>query len=318
MSQQRTALVYGGSGFIGSRLVAALAKDGWRVRVAGRNVHKARAARVFGEVGQIAAFRAPLQDEEKVRAVLSGVDLVINCVGILSEFGRQSFSAVQRDGAIRLARLAADEGANDFIQISSLAADVDSSSAYARTKAEAEVGILSYVPRATILQPSLVFGPEDQFFNRFAGMARLSPLLPVIGSGDTRFQPVYVGDVVAAAMAALKLDATKGQKFALGGPEIYTFKELLSFVIRTIRRRRGLIHIPESIAAFMAMLTDWAPGAPLTSDQLILLKDDTVVGEGQKSLVDLGIEPRSIESLVPAYLAQYRPGGRFETEFVKA
>ena len=315
MTEQKTALVYGGSGFIGGRIVAALAREGWRVRVASRNVHRARGARIFGEVGQVAAFRAPLQDAVRVRAVLKDASLVVNCVGILAEFGRQSFDAVQRDGAIRLARLAAEEGVPDFIHVSSLAADLTSPSAYARTKAEAEAGVLSYLPRATVLQPSLVFGPEDQFFNRFASMARLSPFLPVVGAGTCRFQPVYVGDVVAAAMAALASEAAKGQTFALGGPSVYTFKELLTFTIATIRRRRRLMHLPESLAAFMAMLTDWLPGAPLTSDQLILLKFDTVVRQGQKGLADLGLEPRSIESLVPAYLAQYRPGGRFETEF---
>lgn len=314
MAQQKTAVVFGGSGFIGTRIVAALAKDGWRVRVASRNVTKARSARLFGEVGQIAAFRAPLQDKESVKAVLRGADLVINCVGILAEFGQQSFAAVQSEGAIRLARLAAEADVGDFVHISSIAADVNSPSAYARTKAEAEAGVLSYIPQATILRPSLVFGPEDGFFCRFAGMARLSPFLPVIGTGKSTFQPVYVGDVVAAVMAVLDTAAAKGQVYALGGPSTYSFKELMAFTVQCIRRRRALIHIPEPLAAFAAMLTGWIPGAPLTSDQLLLLQEDSVVTSGQKTLQDLGISPRSIEAMVPEYLSSYRPGGRFEIE----
>jgi len=313
---QRTALVYGGSGFIGTRVVSALTKAGWRVRIASRNVTQARQSRVAGEVGQVVAMRAPLQDEAKVRAVLGGVDLVVNSVGILGEFGRQTFASVQSEGAIRLARLAAEAGVQDFVHISSLASDLTSASAYARTKAEAEAGVLSYRPQASILRPSLVFGPEDSFFNRFAGMARLSPVLPVIGDGQSKFQPVYAEDVAAAVMACITRPEAKGATYELGGPGVYTFKELMDFIITQIRRRRRVVHMPESLAAFMAMMTGWLPGAPLTSDQLILLKEDTVVREGAKTLADLGIRAQSIESLVPIYLAQFRPGGRFETEVV--
>ena len=318
MTQQKTALVYGGSGFIGTPIVGALARQGWRVRVASRNVTAARGARVFGEVGQVATFRAPLQDEARVRAVLQGVDLVVNCVGTFTESGPQGFDAVQRDGAIRLARLASDAGVSDFIHISTLAADPHSASGYARSKAEAEVGILSYMPQATILRPSLVFGPDDQFFNRFAAMARLSPVLPIIGSGETKFQPVHVGDLVSAVMAALGSDAAKGQIYAIGGAGVYSFKELMAFTITAIRRRRSLIHVPETLASFMAMLTGWLPGAPLASDQLLLLKVDTIVEEGMKTLADLGIQAQSIETIVPSYLEQYRPGGRFEIEYRQA
>lgn len=317
MAHPKTALVLGGSGFIGNRIVAALAKAGWRVRVGTRDVNRARQARVFGEVGQVMTVRAPIQDERLVRAALSGVDLVVNCVGILREFGSQSFEAVQGDGAIRLARLSADLGVKDFIQISSIASDENSDSDYAKSKAAAEVGILSYMPEATVLRPSLVFGPEDQFFNRFAGMARLSPVLPVIGDGTAKFQPVYVEDVVAAVMAALDQSAARGQIFELGGPSIYSFKELMAYTVGCIRRRRPLVHIPESLAAFGAMLTGWLPFAPLTSDQLVLLKEDTVVAAGAKTLEDLGISPTALEAIVPAYLEQYRPGGRFETEVIQ-
>ncbi len=318
MASGKTAFVLGGSGFIGTRIVGALAQAGWRVRVGVRNVSKARQARVFGEVGQVMVMRTPIQDQARITAALQGVDLVVNCVGILSEFGQQRFDTVQADGAIRLARLASEAGVQDFVQISSLAADLNSASSYARTKAEAEAGILSYMPQATILRPSLVFGPEDQFFNRFAGMARLSPFLPLVGAGETKFQPVYVGDVVEAVMASLDQASAKGQIFALGGPQVYTFRELLDYTIKVIRRRRWIVSMPESLASFMAMLTGWLPGAPLTSDQLILLKDDTILQDGDKTLADLGIEARTIESLVPAYLEQYRPGGRFEMEVVQA
>ena len=313
----KTAFVLGGSGFIGLRLVEALAKANWRVRVGVRNLAKARPARVFGEVGQVLTLRTPIQDETRLRAAVQGVDLVVNCVGILSEFGQQSFESVQSDGAIRLARLAAKAGVQDFVQISSLAADINSASNYARTKAEAEAGILSYMPQATILRPSLVFGAEDQFFNRFASMARLSPFLPLVGAGATKFQPVYVGDVVAAILASLERPEAKGQVFALCGPQVYSFRELLDYTLKTIRRRRWLVSLPESLASFIALLTGWLPGAPLTSDQLILLKEDTVLQKGDKNLADLGIEAHSLESLVPAYLEQYRPGGRFGTRVVR-
>lgn len=317
MAHMKTAFVLGGSGFIGSRIVGALAQAGWRVRVGVRNVSKARQTRVFGEVGQVMVMRTPIQDQARISVALQGVDLVVNCVGTWDEHGRQSFDVVQSDGAIRLARLAAEAGVKDFVQISSLSADLTSASGYARTKAEAEAGILSYMPMATILRPSLVFGPEDNFFNRFAGMARLSPFLPLIGSGETKFQPVYVGDLVAALMASLDRADAKGQIYALGGPRTYSFRELLDYTIKTIRRRRWVVSMPESLASFMAMLTGWLPGAPITSDQLTLLKSDNVVEAGEKTLADLGVEARSLESLVPAYLEQYRPGGRFGMEVVR-
>ena len=296
----QTALVLGGSGFVGRHMTEALLAKGWQVRVGVRNVAKARAQ--FYDKAGLEVIAAPIQDQSAVEAAVHGVGLVVNCVGILSEFGAQSFDVVQCHGAISLVKTAAMSGVETFVQISSLASDPMSESHYARTKGEAEVGILAAFPTALILRPSLVFGPGDGFFQRFAHMSRLSPFLPVIGDGQTKFQPIYVQDLAKALIAALEKPETRGKIYELGGPSIYTFRALIDYIIKIIPRRRFVMSLPIPLAKLMAISTAWMPGAPITKDQLRLLKFDTIVDEYALSLRDLGVEATPLETIVPSYI----------------
>jgi NADH dehydrogenase len=265
-----------------------------------------------GLVGQIAFVNATIDDEQILPAFLAGSNAVVNCVGILAESGRQTFERVHYLGPARLARLAREAGVERLVHISAIGADPRSRSAYARSKAQGEAAVRDAFPTATILRPSIVFGPEDQFFNRFAAIAMISPVLPVIGGGRTRFQPVYVGDVADAVLKCLEEPATAGRTYELGGPKIYSFRELIELLLGEIRRKRLLIDLPFGAAAFQARLMSVLPSPPLTPDQVELLRSDNVVSSGALTLAALGITPTAVEAILPTYLDRFRRGGWYE------
>jgi len=251
-------------------------------------------------------------DEAFVAASMDGADLVVNLVGILAEGGKQRFDTLQHQGAGRIARLAAAAGAEHFVQFSAIGADGASTSLYAKSKADGEQAVRAAFPTAIILRPSIVFGPEDQFFNRFARMTRLSPFLPLIGGGETKFQPVYVGDVANAVLAALDRPEAAGQTYELGGPRIYSFAELMRLMLREIDRPTfPLISIPFGLASFQAAILEHLPGKLLTRDQVMMLKRDNVVSPGARTIEDLGITPTAPEVVLQSYLERFRTGGRF-------
>jgi NADH dehydrogenase len=307
----RLVTVFGGSGFIGRHLVQRLAQRGWLVRVAVRHPRQAQFLKPLGDVGQITPVPAALQDEASLRAAVAGADAVVNLVGLLYEKGRQSFDKVHVEGARMAAEAARAAGARDFVQISAIGAAADAEADYARSKAAGEAAVRKVFPDAVVMRPSIVFGPEDGFFNRFAVMARLSPALPLIGGGHTRFQPVYVGDVAAAIATALDTLACRGQTYELGGPQVYSFKELMELLLAAIGRRRLLLPLPFALAELQGAVLELLPVPPLTRDQVRLLRHDNVVTAGAPGLAELGITPTSVEVIIPTYLKRYRPGGRF-------
>lgn len=307
----KVATIFGGSGFIGRHIVRRLAKRGWRLRIAVRHPSKAQFLKPLGDVGQIAPIRCDIAEEASIATALAGTDYVINLVGILAEGGGQSFEALHATAPGRIARLAKEAGATRMVQISAIGASADSPSTYARTKAAGEAAVREGFPEASILRPSVVFGPEDSFFNMFAEMTRTSPFLPLIGGGETRFQPVFVGDVAEAVTACLDRPETQGQVYELGGPRIYTFKELMELLLKTIGRKRALLPIPWGMAEIQARVFECLPKPPLTRDQVTQLKSDNVVQPGAKTLADLGIEPMAAEGIIPTYLERFRRGGRF-------
>ena len=306
--------VIGGSGFIGRHVVAALAAAGWRVRVICRRPDLAQFLQPLGAPGQIAFAQGNVRDAASVRRAAEGSVAVLNLVGILAEHGKQTFEAVHVKGAAAAAQAAQEARARTFIHVSAIGADPSSPSAYGRTKAKGEQEVRRIFPKAAILRPSIVVGPEDEFFNRFAAMARLSPVLPLIG-GNTRFQPVYVGDIARAVVRLVETGAHQGRIFELGGPEIFTFRELMRFMLRVIRRRRLLLPIPFPVARAMAWPAQFLPGAPITPDQVRMLERDNVVskaalGDG-RTFAGLDIEPEGIEAVTPPYLSRYAPAGQF-------
>ena len=311
MRSRRTA-VLGGAGFIGRYVVQRLAARGDVVVVGGRHAENAKFLMTAGLVGQIAFVNATIDDEQVLPAFLAGSNAVVNCVGILAESGRQTFERVHYLGPARLARLAREAGVERLVHISAIGADPRSRSAYARSKAQGEAAVRDAFPTATILRPSIVFGPEDQFFNRFAAIAMISPVLPVIGGGRTRFQPVYVGDVADAVLKCLEEPATAGRTYELGGPKIYSFRELIELLLGEIRRKRLLIDLPFGAAAFQARLMSVLPSPPLTPDQVELLRSDNVVSSGALTLATLGITPTAVEAILPTYLDRFRRGGWYE------
>ncbi|MGE0046416.1 MAG: complex I NDUFA9 subunit family protein [Hyphomonadaceae bacterium] len=319
-------VVFGGSGFIGKQVVRTLAKRGKRVRVPMRRPHLGAELRVLGDVGQIQLVQANVRYPESIARALEGATGAVNCIGLLSESGPQTFSAVQAEGAAAIAREAAAKGITRLVQVSAIGADARSPSRYARTKADAEEAVRQAVPSAAIVRPSIVFGPEDTFFNRFADMAKFAPALPLIGGGKTKFQPIYVQDAAEAIANALDLESARGRVFEIGGPRVYTFKELLQFTLRESARRRPLIPLPFFMAQPMGMLLDWTfkliPffDAPLTGDQVLMLKRDSVVAaQGVGTIADLGVsELESVEAIVPGYLWRFRPHGQFEAREAKA
>lgn len=312
----RRITVLGGAGFIGRYVVKRLAQHGAVVTVASRHASEALFLTTMGDVGQIALVDAGLADEAALAAALAGADAVVCAVGILYERGKQRFEAVHHQGPARLARLAAAAGARQFVHISAIGADPASPSAYGRSKAAGEQAVKAAFPTATILRPSLVFGPEDDFFNRFAAMARVSPALPLIGGGATRFQPVYVGDVADAVEAALDKAEAGGCTYELGGPKVYTFRELMVLLLAEIGRKRSLMNLPFGLAALEAAVLEWLPKPPLTRDQVRSLQRDNVVAPDALGLADLGLTPTSLELVLPTYLDRFRRHGRYAHQIV--
>lgn len=313
----RLVTIYGGSGFVGRYIARRMAKAGWRVRVAVRRPNEAIFVRPYGVVGQVEPVFCNIRDDRSVADVMHGADAVVNCVGVLAEIGKNTFDAVQSDGAERIARIAAEQGVSRMVQISAIGADLQSNSDYARTKAEGEAAVLKHMPKATILRPSIIFGPEDEFFNRFAGMTRLSPVLPVVGA-DTRFQPVYVDDVAQAAV--LGVTGTASGVYELGGPVTLNFRELMNLMLTVIRRRRLVLNIPFWSAYLMALGFDTLQflsaglvrNGMITRDQVRNLRRDNVVSEGTKGFADLGISPVAMASVLPEYLWRFRPSGQYD------
>ena len=307
MTQRSVATVFGGSGFIGHYVVKRLAAAGHVVRVAGRNVEKAKNLMTAGRVGQVVPLYVSLGNEATVQRAVEGADVVVNLVGILAERRDGDFHRLQAQGAGRIAAAAAAAGVTRMAQISAIGADNGSASRYARSKAEGEAAVRAAMPGAAILRPSLVFGAEDKFFNRFGAMAMTLPVMPVI-HGGTRFQPVYVADVADAVVAALGA-GWAGKTFELGGPRIYTFRELLSYILHETRRDRPLWNVPAGLARLQARLGEFVPGKPFTRDQLLLLARDNLADPALPGLAHLGITPTPVELVVPGYLDRYRPGG---------
>lgn len=312
----KLAVIFGGSGFVGRYIARRLAADGWRLRVAVRNPNEAGFVRPYGAVGQVEPVACNIRDEASVARALTGAEVAINCVGLLEETGKNTFDAVQEDGAERIARLAAAEGVARLVHISAIGADADSDSAYARTKAAGEAAVLRHMPQAVILRPSIIFGPEDEFFNRFGGMARNAPVVPVIGA-NTRFQPVYVDDVAQAATLATEGKAPAGV-YELGGPEVATFRELMEQMLHTIRRRRLILGLPFWVGSLMGSafglgkkLSLGLLPAPITTDQVANLRHDNVVSGTHPGFADLGIEPVAMEAILPDYLWRFRPSGQY-------
>ena len=322
MQTSKLAVVFGASGFVGRYAVRALTRSGWRVRAVTRRPFQAAHLQVAGLPGQVEIVRGNLRVPGSVEAALVGADAVVNLVGILAEGGKQTFDAIQARGAGDLARAASEAGIERFVHVSAIGADERSASGYARTKGAGERLVAENVPGAVILRPSIVFGIEDEFFNRFARMARFSPALPLIGGGRTRFQPVYVGDVAAAVVAGLDEPKHRGRTFELGGPEVRTFKELMQLMLRLTGQRRALVPLPFPVAGLMGKGGEVAGKLPfvtppLTADQVELLKRDNVASEGPEAvgtLGNLGVTPHTLDAVLPTYLYRYRRHGQFSPE----
>lgn len=310
--------IYGGSGFVGRYIARRMAQAGWRVRVAVRRPNEALFVRPYGVVGQVEPVLCNIRDDASVAAAMDGADAVVNCVGILAPEGKNTFEPVQLQGAARIARIAAEKGIARMVHVSAIGADAASASDYARTKALGEAEVLRHMPDAVILRPSIVFGPEDGFFNRFASMARFGPILPVVG-GATKFQPVYVEDVAAAAVKGV-LGETAPGIYELGGPEVKTFRALMQQMLTVIHRRRLILGVPFPIAGLMGFVLDTAQAVTvglfhngiLTRDQVRNLKRDNVVTGQTRTFADLGIEPTALDSVLSSYLWRFRPTGQYD------
>jgi NADH dehydrogenase len=306
-----TIVVFGGGGFIGRHLVRRLAKTGATIRVPSRHVSRLGFLRTAGVVGQIVPEMMSTFDNAELAGAIDGADQVVNLIGILTENRKGGFDRIHADLPARIAAVASAAGATRLVQVSAIGASADSASSYARSKAAGEAAVRERFPAATIIRPSIVFGPEDQFFNRFAAMAGMSPALPLIGGGTTRFQPVYVGDVADAIMAALNRPEAAGAVYELGGPTVYTFKELMELLLKEIGLKRLLVPIPWGIAQMQAGIAENVPGKPLTRDQVELLRHDNVVSGTLPGLTELGIQPTAAELILPTFLDRFRKGGRF-------
>ena len=310
--------IFGGSGFVGRYITRRLARDGWRIRVAVRRPNEALFVRTYGAPGQVEPIFANVRDEDMVRTAVAGADAVVNCVGILNETGRQTFEDIHTRAAGTIARAAADAGATTLVSLSSIGADAGSDSTYARTKAAGEAEIRAAFPDAVILRPSLIFGPEDKFFNRFAALAKYTLVLPVVGA-SCRFQPVFVDDVAAAAVRAVDGLAQPGV-YELGGPEVVTFRGLITRMLKIIRRPALVISWPFWIARinawffdlFQSMSMGLFTNKILTRDQVRQLRHDNIVAPGAKGFADLGLQPTPMEAELEAYLYCYRPAGQYQ------
>ncbi len=315
LDSSRLVTVYGGSGFVGRHVVQALARTGCRIRVAVRRPDLAGHLQPLGGVGQIHAVQANLRFPESVAQAAEGADALVNLVGILFESGKQSFSSVQAEGPRWIAQAAKAVDAQALVNVSAIGADAHSLSHYAKSKAAGEAHVLKSFPEAVILRPSIVFGPEDEFFNRFAALARMAPVLPLIGGGKTRFQPVFVGDVAKAVLASIQGGAMPGRTYELGGPEILNFKEVLQRILHYCGRRKLLVPVPFWLAYTKAAFLQLLPSPLLTMDQVRLLESDNVVSVSAKTsrrtLEGLGIDPVPVDAIVPAYLERFRARGEF-------
>ena len=306
--------IVGGGGFVGRYVVETLAATGVRMRVVSRNPESAQFLKPLGGLGQIQLTRGDVRSADSMARAFDGATAGVNLVGILAETGNQRFEAVQAKGAGNVARAAAAAGVAAFVQMSAIGADAASPAGYARTKAGGEAAVRAVLPHATILRPSIIFGREDQFINRFAALANALPVIPVI-AGATRFQPVYVLDVARAVCAALADPAAHGGRtYALGGPEAMSFRAILRWIATEIRSKKPLVEVPDAVAALMARVGSFVPGAPMTWDQWQMLQRDTVVEPGDLGLADLGIAATPLGSIAPAYLERYRSGGRFHRD----
>jgi len=306
-SERRIATVFGGSGFLGRHVVRRLAAEGYIVRVAVRDTEGAKFLRPMGDIGQVVLLHAPVDSEADATRAIAGAGLVVNLTGILTESRKGDFTRVHAEGAGRLARLSAAAGVATFIHVSALGADAASPSAYARSKAAGEAAVKAAFPGAVILRPSIIFGAEDQFFNRFAAMAVTYPIIPIV-HGGTKIQPVYVDDVAAAVLAVLAPEA-RGQTFELGGPLVETFRHLIALTLRYTGRKRRILDLPVPLARFQAFFLERLPGKLLTGDQISLLAADNTVSPGAPGLVELGITPTAMDLVWPSYLDRYRPAG---------
>ncbi|MDQ2104014.1 complex I NDUFA9 subunit family protein [Azospirillum isscasi] len=308
--------VFGGSGFVGRHLIRRLAKTGAIVRVVSRHPNQANFLKTAGSVGQIVPMAADVKDDRSVARAIQGADTVINLIGTLYERGAWSFQTVHVDAAARIARIAKASGVQRLVHVSAIGADAKAPAAYAKSKAAGEQAVRDAFPGATIIRPSIVFGPEDGIFNKFAAMAQVSPALPLIG-GATRFQPVYVGDLADAIAAAATLDSAVGRTYELGGPRVYTFKELMQLMLQEIRRKRLLVPVPWSVAEKLGGLLEKVPpivAPPLTRDQVEMLKTDNVAAPGALGFKDLGIAHlSSCEVVLPTYLSRFIVGGKSNT-----
>ncbi|WP_460273039.1 complex I NDUFA9 subunit family protein [Celeribacter sp. ULVN23_4] len=309
--------IYGGAGFVGRYIARRMAKEGWRVRVAVRRPNESLHVKPYGAVGQVEPVFCNIRDDASVRAAMAGADAVVNCVGVLTERGKNSFAAVQEEGAGRIARIAAEEGIGQLVQLSALGADAKSASKYSRTKAAGEAKVLEAFPNAIILRPSVIFGTEDQFFNRFGKMAEKNAVLPLVG-GNTKFQPVYVDDVAQAAVKGVLGEAEPGI-YELGGPDVDTLKGLMGDMLKVIHRNRPIVNLPFWVGSLMATGFSVLQGVTLglfhngvlTRDQVANLKVDNVVSDDAKSFADLGIKPTALQAVLPDYMWVYRDGGQY-------
>jgi NADH dehydrogenase len=311
---QNLVTVFGGSGFVGAQVVRQLAKAGWRVRVAVRNPAAAYEMRLAGDVGQIDIVQANIRNEASLRRALKGATAAVNLVGVLRETGRQGFQAVHAMGAQKVAEAARAEGVSRLVQVSALGADDHSPSKYARSKAEGEAAARAVFADAVIVRPSIVFGEGDGFFTRFAAMAQISPVLPLVGGGHTRFQPVFVGDVAKAIAVVTGAPDAAGKTYELGGPGVFTFRELMALILAEIGKRRLLAPVPWPVAGLLGAAGDMAGmfiAPPITADQVKLLRADNVASGACPGLAELGITPTTLESVLPAYLYIYRKGGQY-------
>jgi uncharacterized protein YbjT (DUF2867 family) len=323
---ERTVTIFGASGFIGRHVVRRLAECGAQIRAATRDLEQALFLKPMGDVGQIAPVQANIRDDASVRAAIGRSDAVVNLVGILYESGRQTFKSVHAEGARRVAEAAREAGVSRLVHVSALGAAEQSPSKYARSKAQGEAAVRAGFADAVILRPGVVFGPQDDFFNRFADMTRWSPSLPVFGcplprirdgsldlygDGGTRFQPVYVDDVARAVRKGLTDESTTGKTYELAGPTVYSFVEVMRLVLNETNRRRLIVPVPFWLGSLMAFFAERLPVPPLTRDQVTLLKSDNVAGGDLPALLDLGVTPTAIEAILPTYLDVYRRGGRF-------
>lgn len=303
--------IFGGGGFIGRYLVQAIAATGARMRVCGRDPQTLMHVKPLAALGQIELAGADVRDPRAVQRACAGASHVVNLVGILNG----DFRAVQADGAGHVARAAAAAGAQALVHVSAIGADPESASAYGRSKGDGEAAVLAAFPRATILRPSIIFGPEDQFTNRFASLAQLAPLAMPVVAGGTRFQPVYVVDVAQAVAAALAAPGEHGGRvYALGGPRTYSFRELLAYILRESRVSKPLVPVPDALAGAMATVTGWLPGAPMTRDQWLMLQHDNVIGDAPDGLAALGVAPTPLEAVAPTWLVRHRRHGRFHRD----